>query len=1835
MVPSSAIAAACDPPVTNPIACENTKTGTPPAVWTIDGAGDQSLQGFATSMSVNKGQTVDFKIKSTTTASYKIDIYRVGYYGGDGARLIAGNLSPTGSSTQSACLTQAGTGLVDCGNWTVSRSWTVPADAVSGVYVARLTRTANPTAASHITFVVRDDAAGSDVLLQTSDATWQAYNTYGGNSLYQCNLACPTTDPLGYKGAYKVSYNRPFHSAEDDVGGRSFLWWSEYPMIRFLERSGYNLSYTTNLDAHLRPSTLLGHKLFVASGHDEYWSQTQRTNVEAARDAGVNLAFFTGNEIFWKTRWEPSIASGAAANRTLVSYKDTHFAQQEDPVEWTGTWRDPRYTTPPNRPVPENALTGQTFLVNAGTADITVPFAFKNLRLWRDTSVSNLTPSSNPVKLGTSTLGYEWDEDADNGFRPAGQFKLSSTTVSGVERFLDYGSTVAVGTATHNLTSHRAPSGALVFGAGTVQWAWGLDDANALGTPPDRNMQQATLNLFADMGAQPDTVLPTLVRATKSTDATKPTSSVTSPTGAGVADGARITVSGTAADAGGGVVAGVEVSTDGGVTWHPATGTTNWTYSWIAHGTPSTTIKSRAVDDSANIESPGAGVAVAVAVSCPCSIWGTQHTPAVIDAGDPGAIEVGVKFKSDVFGTVSGIRFYKSAANTGTHSGSLWAADGTRLAQATFTGESASGWQTVMFSSPVDVQPNTTYVASYFAPNGHYAGDAAYLYPQPAPGPNGGAITDAGPLHALINTGATQNGVYLYNPTSAFPTSTFAASNYWVDVLFAPIPAPGQVTNVVAAAGGRTSANITWTAPSTGGTPTQYRITPFRGLAAQPPTTVAAPATSGAVTGLLNGQAYTFTVAAINPTGSGVPSTQSNAVTPLDPVAPTAPASVTAKPASQSALVAWAAPISDGDSAITGYTITPYLGATPLVPTNVGAASTSATLTGLQNGASYAFTVRATNTIGTSPQSAASTPITPQGAIFDFATPSVVDAGDANAVELGVKFTADVSGSVTGVRFYKAVANTGTHVGSLWSIGGTRLAQATFLNESASGWQTVTFSSPVPVTAGTSYVASYFTPSGHYSVTGGGLAAGAGNPPLHAIANTTSANGVYAYSATSTFPANTYNAGNYYVDVMFAVPIPGQALNATAQAGGRTSAVVFWSAPSSGGPATSYRITPYVGASAKPATTITGVPLPTSATVSGLTNGETYTFTVSAVNASGAGAESAHSNQATPLNAVAPAAPSGVVARPASKSVEVSWNVPGGDGDSQITGYVVTPFVGANAQAPVNVGPSSTSTTVTALTNGTTYTFNVRATNAIGTSVASGPSGAVTPQDTIFDFSVPGTPDSGDGNPIEAGAKFRTDFAGSITGVRFYKSTANVGTHTGSLWSAAGARIAQATFTNETSSGWQSVTFAAPVAVAAGTTYIVSYFAPNGHYAATSGGLTNAVDNPPVHTVASSSSANGVFAYGATSSFPANSYQAGNYWVDVLFAMPVPGAPTSVTATAGTGSAQVTWTAPSTGTAASYKITPYVGAAAQTPKTITGSPPATSTTVNGLTPGTSYTFRVTASSTSGPGPQSAPSNAVTPLALTAPTAPSAVTAAADSKSAIVTWTPPASDGGSPLTGQRVTPYVGAIPQPAVDVAASDTRVRVTGLTNATSYTFRVTATNVIGDSVASAASNAVAPRHSILDLGTPATVDSGDSSAIELGVKFQPDLDGQITGIRFYKAAANTGTHIASLWKTDGSRLAQATFTNESASGWQTVAFSSPVAVTAGTTYVASYFTPNGHYSLSSEAFADQVVNAPLRTIGDGTSPNGVFLYTGATAFPQLSFNATNYWVDVLFAPSS
>ncbi|MFY1636620.1 DUF4082 domain-containing protein [Solwaraspora sp. WMMB335] len=1245
--PASAAFGPCVEPV-NPVVCENSKPGTPASVWDISGAGDPSIQGYATDISVNLGDQVTFKI-DTDAADYAIKIYRLGWYDGDGAREWA-TISPSASlpQQQPACITDPTTEIFDCGNWAPSASWIVPADGVSGVFIARLIRS-DTGGESHIPFIVRDDSSTSDLFFQTSDTTWQAYNNYGGSDFYVG----------GANGrGYKLSYNRPFATRADN-SGRDYLFSNEYPMIRFLEQNGYDISYTTGVDSDRRGELIQNHKVFLSVGHDEYWSGAQRAHVEAARDAGVNLAFFSGNEMYWKVRWEESQDGDGTPYRTLVCYKETWAGAKIDPAaEWTGTWRDPQFSPPSDGGLPENALTGTAYKANHNDMPIEVPAEQGKNRFWRGTDVAAQAPGQ-VATLAEHTVGYESNEDLDNGFRPAGLIRMSTSVGYTPEYLFGFGNPaeVAAGETTHHVTLYRAGSGALVFSAGTIQWAWGLDTQHDGNRPPvDEAMQQATVNLFADMGVQPDTLMSWLTPAAPSTDTQAPTAVITAPAaGTTVARGSVVTVSGTASDVGGGRVAGIEVSVDGGTRWHPADGTDTWSYQFYASALNDQQVLVRAVDDSANLGEPSAPLTLDLTGEH--TLFG-DRVPEEPVAGNGDAYELGVRFSTATDGLVTGIRFYKGAGNTGEHHGRLWTSTGTLLAEGTFTGESATGWQQLVFSSPVPVAAGVEYVASYFAPNGHYPAD---LYAFSA------GDWQSGPLTTPRSVAGQRSG--LYTPGSGFPTESYKDTNYYVDVTFAvsaatppvvtsvtPLPDatgvpvsttlsaafskeidPGSIEFAVTDDADTTIAGTTsyeastQTATFTPAEPlsstTAYSVSltaeDDEGVAMSSPMawsfvtdldqtlvtlfpsestpdnlSVAdgnavelgvrfvagaegsvvgmrfyrGPANTGSHSGSLwsgSGQLLarlTFD----NPNGIGWQIGMFDSPVPLTPGetyvvsyhAPNGYYSSTSTyfdseyvngalsaPGGTNGVYRYGGSSFPSDSwQSTNYWVDPIFApdagsdpdpdpdptGSPSDPPRTGPSSTpspddpSPTPEASPSGWSDPSPTPSPSpepSVSPSPEPSPD----PGGAtIFGpTATPDTVNWPDHNAIEVGVRFTADTDGVVTGVRFYKGWQNGGTHVGSLWTETGTLLATAQFADETANGWQTVTFSQPVAISAGSTYVASYFTPVGFYAVTLNTFSGvGLDQPPLHVPAS----GAVYRYGGG--FPSDT-SVHNYWVDVVF------------------------------------------------------------------------------------------------------------------------------------------------------------------------------------------------------------------------------------------------------------------------------------------------------------------------------------------------------------------------------------------------------------------------------------------------------------------------------------------------------------------------------------------------------------------------------------------------------------------------------------------------------------------------------------------------------------------------------
>ncbi|KOP27515.1 hypothetical protein AMR41_04655 [Hapalosiphon sp. MRB220] len=473
----------------NPIVVENLKTGT--THWQLTNpATKREIEGYASLTSVNRGDKIKFFV-NTKEPTYTIEIFRMGWYGNKGGRQITPVIRRKGVK-QPPPIVDPATGLIEC-DWKDPYVLKIPDNPdnstvwTSGIYLAKLTAGISGKQ-SYIIFVVRDDTRASDILFQSSVTTYQAYNNWGGMSLYRWNSRG--------KQAYKVSFNRPYtlspnRAAAYGVGAGEFLtnfqpkrrtssagW--EYNMVRWLERQGYDVTYSTDIDTHenrLDPysgkSMLLLHKAFLSVGHDEYWSWQMRQNVEAARDAGVNLGFFSSNSCYWQIRLEPSQITGNI-NRTIVAYKENAaldpYARDKDPSNdylVTTVWR--------KKPVnlPEDALIGvmyQTFQVNA---DIIVNHTAPNWLLTDTQLMQNHSQASTSKDLQSSSkqirleglLGYEVDRMFGNA--PYNTIRVAHSPYR-------YGRGIRYA----DMTVYTTDSGAIVFATGSMQWSWGLDDYN-------------------------------------------------------------------------------------------------------------------------------------------------------------------------------------------------------------------------------------------------------------------------------------------------------------------------------------------------------------------------------------------------------------------------------------------------------------------------------------------------------------------------------------------------------------------------------------------------------------------------------------------------------------------------------------------------------------------------------------------------------------------------------------------------------------------------------------------------------------------------------------------------------------------------------------------------------------------------------------------------------------------------------------------------------------------------------------------------------------------------------------------------------------------------------------------------------------------------------------------------------------------------------------------------------------------------------------------------------------------------------------------------------------
>ena len=476
-------------PGSNPVQIENAATGTPN--WEISKwahyfdwqAGTlgvdpyPEVEGYASASSVNLGGTFSIFV-NCAEASFTIQIFRLGWYNGAGARLLQSNVV---AGQRQVLPTPNALGTVDCA-WVNPYVLSVPTSWTSGIYLAKLIAASG--AQSFVPFVVRDDSSRSEFLFQCASNTAQAYNNWGGKSLYEFN----SRDDK----AVAVSFNRP----DADGGGAGQILHWELQMMRFLEREGYDVSYTSNVDVHANPALLLNHKAFLSVGHDEYWSYQMKQAVQVAQASGIHVGFFSANTAYWQVRF-------SSDNRVMTSYKELAYrdpfttdGDQTNNKFITDQWRNvPSYGVVDAIARPENAMIGVMYHKDPVNADLVVfdptHWVFANTGVVKGTKFVGL-------------LGYETDSMYNNGFQPAGIRKLCESPDGGGEF--------------SHATCFVAPSGSTTFASGTMQWSWGLDfhtswAPNAGTNRVNAAVQQATRNIL-ERFRLPALVAPTNLAAT-------------------------------------------------------------------------------------------------------------------------------------------------------------------------------------------------------------------------------------------------------------------------------------------------------------------------------------------------------------------------------------------------------------------------------------------------------------------------------------------------------------------------------------------------------------------------------------------------------------------------------------------------------------------------------------------------------------------------------------------------------------------------------------------------------------------------------------------------------------------------------------------------------------------------------------------------------------------------------------------------------------------------------------------------------------------------------------------------------------------------------------------------------------------------------------------------------------------------------------------------------------------------------------------------------------------------------------------------------------------------
>jgi putative cell wall-binding protein len=477
-----AVKTAAEAPETNEIVLENRKGGT--TAWRLPWNGynlandnNLAIKGYASDASVNRGETVGIRALAASPGTASYGVYRLGWYQGLGGRTMASGTFQAGSQPGRACTLDGPTGLITCpwnDSFTIDTKYANGEPWPTGIYVVTLT---HGTQQNYASFVVRDDAKKNAIVHLQSALTSQAYNNFPdngwtGKSLYPYNSYGANTVG-GDTRAVKVSFDRPY-----SMSGAAFVMTDDAPMIRYAESRGFDMKYTTDTDLHNRPDLLTGQIGMVSVGHDEYWTGAMFTAAEKARDAGVDLAFFGANNVYWQTRMEPSTYSGDA-DRVVVVYRDPTI----DPVGGADASVRFRYLDTPR---PEQPLMGQMWDEGIGMTGGDWPWTVSQADHWfyRGTGLGN--GSQIPY-----LVGIEVDRRLPYYPEPL-RLDGTSTSVLANSYYAERISGAWVGP--HEATLYQAPSGAHVFSAGTLRYPRGLYGD---GVAAQQSVRSITTNLFA------------------------------------------------------------------------------------------------------------------------------------------------------------------------------------------------------------------------------------------------------------------------------------------------------------------------------------------------------------------------------------------------------------------------------------------------------------------------------------------------------------------------------------------------------------------------------------------------------------------------------------------------------------------------------------------------------------------------------------------------------------------------------------------------------------------------------------------------------------------------------------------------------------------------------------------------------------------------------------------------------------------------------------------------------------------------------------------------------------------------------------------------------------------------------------------------------------------------------------------------------------------------------------------------------------------------------------------------------------------------------------------